>query len=74
MEERNFEVLKDTINTETMWCIESINNKYPHEEQIPYDITLKDFIGTYNHINLYDRGMLFAYLSNRDKARSLTKL
>ena len=71
--DRCFEVLKDTIESETLWCIESINEKNPEDEQIPLDISLRDFVGQFNHIDPYDRGMLFAYLSCRDKVEVLSK-
>ena len=59
-----YETLKEQIEFETKCLIDSINSRYGSSYgRIPEDITLGNFIGDYTHIESYDRGSLFAYLS-----------
>ena len=58
-----YKKLKQQVNFEIECCIDDINRSNPESKQIPYDITLVKFIGDYDHIDMYDRGCLYAYLS-----------
>lgn len=59
-----YEKLKKQVEFETRCIIDDINARHSSEyDKIPYNINLKNFIGDYGYIDMYDRGALFAYLS-----------
>lgn len=63
-----YEKLKKQIEFETKGVIDDINGRYGEEYgNIPYNITLIEFIGDYGYVDMYDRGTLFAYLSIKSK-------
>ena len=66
--------LKNQVEEELKWCIESIEENHSGYG-IPENLTLSDFVGNnfYSNLTLYERGMLFAYLSIKSKIDSLEK-
>lgn len=66
-----YKKLKQQIEFEIKCCIDEINESNPESKQIPDDISLVKFIGDYDHIDMYDRGCLYAYLSMRSAIKHI---
>ncbi len=67
-----YEELKEQVLTEIQWLIDDINNELGLELKAE-ELTLDKYIGNESlmGVNLYQKGMLFAYLSIKSKIDSL---